>query len=145
MALSPQQAETICERLAGGESLRAIVRSGGFPPLSTTYAALERDHSEQYARARLLQAESYADEVQEVAHQEPGTYITMDEFGNTIQRVDNGEVAHRKLLIDTLKWTAAHLRPKTWGDKVTQEHTGADGAPIIIKIDTGVPVKPSDA
>jgi hypothetical protein len=39
-------------------------------------------------------------------------------------------LAHKRLLVDTLKWKLAKMLPKIYGDKVTQEHTGAGGGPI---------------
>ena len=32
--------------------------------------------------------------------------------------------------IDARKWFASKFLPKQYGDKITQEHTGADGGPI---------------
>lgn len=39
-------------------------------------------------------------------------------------------MAHKRLMVDTLKWKLAKMLPKIYGDKVTQEHTGAGGGPI---------------
>jgi hypothetical protein len=40
-------------------------------------------------------------------------------------KVDSGEVAHRRLLIDTLKWRACHLRPRVYSEKHRAEMTAA--------------------
>jgi hypothetical protein len=39
-------------------------------------------------------------------------------------------MAHKRLMVDTLKWKLSKMLPKVYGDKVTQEHTGAGGGPI---------------
>jgi len=41
-------------------------------------------------------------------------------------------IAHKRLQIDTRKWMLSKMLPKVYGDKVTQEHTGAGGGPIAI-------------
>jgi hypothetical protein len=41
-------------------------------------------------------------------------------------------IAHKRLQIDTRKWVLSKMLPKVYGDKVTQEHTGADGGPIAV-------------
>jgi len=41
-------------------------------------------------------------------------------------------IAHKRVQIDTRKWMLSKMLPKIYGDKVLQEHTGADGGPIAI-------------
>ena len=41
-------------------------------------------------------------------------------------------IAHKRVQIDTRKWMLSKMLPKVYGDKVTQEHTGAGGGPIAI-------------
>jgi hypothetical protein len=36
-----------------------------------------------------------------------------------------------RLQVDTRKWAASKILPKQYGDKVQQEVTGADGAPLL--------------
>ncbi len=86
---------------------------------------------EQYHRAREEQADALAEEMVDVVRSDP----VCTEMGN----VDTGLVAHNRLLIDTLKWRAARLKPKVYGDKVQNEHSGPDGGPI--QVTTGVPLK----
>lgn len=58
---------------------------------------------------------------------------------------DPFELSKHKELAHHYRWRASKIAPRIYGDRIQQEHSGKDGAPIIIKIDTGVPVKPSDA
>lgn len=66
-------------------------------------------------RAREDQADSLADEI-------------LDEARGATERNANS----KRVLIDALKWRAAKLRPKTYGNKVDHEHGGRDGGPIPI-------------
>lgn len=87
-------------------------------------------HSEfraQYAQAREDQADFYAEQIIEIA--DDGLNDTyLDDEGNTI--VDHDVIARSKLRVDARKWVASKLAPKKYGDKINQEITGVDGAPI---------------
>jgi hypothetical protein len=43
-------------------------------------------------------------------------------------------VARSRLRVDSRKWLAARMAPTKYGDKITQEHTGADGGAIKSEI-----------
>ena len=63
---TPELTNRICERLAGGESLRAVCRDETMPDRATVLRWLGDDKAEfrdQYARAREAQAEVIADEI----------------------------------------------------------------------------------
>lgn len=105
-------ADEICERLAGGQSLRKICgvdRDDFLPGQNTVYKWLDDNEAfaKQYASARARQADSKFDEAGEIAEK---------------ATVENVHVA--RLQIDTIKWQAAKLAPKKYGEKVELEHTG---------------------
>src|SRR5882762_7176648 len=64
-------AETICERIASGESLRSIAKAKEMPDVRTIYRWLAdpaRDEfRHQYARARAAQTEVWLEEIFEIA------------------------------------------------------------------------------
>jgi hypothetical protein len=109
----------ILRRLAEGESLREICRAEGLAE-STIRLRFKSDEtlSAQYARAREAQADHYAEKIVDEAFEAKDPQIG-------------------RLRMDALKWAASKLAPKTYGDKVTQEHTGQGGGPI--QVITGVP------
>jgi hypothetical protein len=72
----------------------------------------------QYARAREQQAETFADEIITIA-----------------DRAEDANIA--RLQVDARKWAASKLAPKKYGDKITNEHTGPDGGPMVVM--SGVP------
>ena len=59
----------------------------------------------------------------------------------------NGEHVQRsKLRVDARKWLMSKMKPKKYGEKVSQEITGKDGGPIETKTEWVIqPVKPVDA
>ena len=50
------------------------------------------------------------------------------------QALDLFELQRAKELAHHYRWRASKTAPKDYGDKVTQEHTGADGGPIQARI-----------
>jgi hypothetical protein len=77
--------------------------------------------AKQYARARELQAELYADEI--VAISDDGSNDTyIDDEGKT--HVDTDVIARSKLRVDARKWVASKLLPKKYGDKAAVELSG---------------------
>jgi hypothetical protein len=65
----PETGDTICERLAMGESLRSICASPGMPSVPTVSRWLDAqpEFRSQYAHAREAQADFLAAEVVEIA------------------------------------------------------------------------------
>lgn len=111
-------ATEICLRLAQGESLRAICEGDGMPAEATVRGWAIDDVSgftARYARARELQADFYADQTIEISD------------GAT----DKDSAAAARVQIQARQWIASKLKPKAYGDKLTQEITGKDGAPIV--------------
>lgn len=125
-AYSPQTATIICERLAKGESLRAITADDDMPAQSSVFRWLEANSAfrEQYARAREAQADFYAEEI--IAISDDGTNDWMArrseaEKGAGIESgwVLNGEHVQRsRLRVDARKWFASKVAPKKYGDKI---------------------------
>lgn len=106
--------DRICERIAEGESLRAICQDKDMPSATSVMRWLSADSglSEQYARAREMQGDGEFDKAREIA------------FAATPETV---QVA--RLQYDAVKWRAGKLRPKVYGDKVAIG--GADDLPAI--------------
>jgi hypothetical protein len=43
------------------------------------------------------------------------------------------DVQAARLAFDARRWYAGKIAPKRWGDKVVNEHTGADGGPVQLQ------------
>lgn len=126
---SPELGAEICGRLAAGESLYSICKSAHMPEIVTVYRWMVKDEDfrQQYVRAREDQAETHADQMQEIADEAP----PLDANGRT----DSGWVQWQRNRIDTRKWIAAKLKPKKYGDKVDVNHGGG----INLTVSTGIP------
>ena len=130
--------DLMCERLSCGESMRSISRDDSMPALATIFRWLREkpEFKEQYAIAKEASADALADDMLDIADNEAGRQAK-DEDGNAITIIDSASVAHARLRVDTRKWAASKLKPKKYGDKVSQELTGTDGAalfPSMIKV-----------
>lgn len=131
---TPEIAELICERIADGQSIREIGRADDMPAASTIFRWLSAHESfqEQYARAKQAQAENLAEEILDIADDASNDWMrrNADEDAGW---VENGEAIQRsRLRVDSRKWLLSKLLPKKYGDKVTQELTGANGGALSI-------------
>lgn len=129
---SQATAETICERLSHGESLRQICTDEQMPGKSTVmrWLASSGEFRDQYARAREAQADHWAEEIVEIADDSSEDVVIDPETGHVRQ---NAEFVNRsRLRVDTRKWLMARMAPKKYGDKLTQEVTGSGGGPLAI-------------
>lgn len=112
---SPEMADRICHSLSEGISLRTICLDPEMPGKTTVFRwlAANKEFRDQYARARECQADAIADEILNIADEAE-------------------DAAKARVQIDARKWLAGKLRPKVYGDKVSQEITGADGGPVQV-------------
>jgi len=115
-------ADAICEEIADGKSLRKICEAEGMPNKATVFRwlAAHAAFSDQYARAREAQADTLADDL-----------ISLADAAGEDTAVT---VARDRLKVDTRKWIASKLKPKVYGDKLTNEHTGEGGGPVVTEV-----------
>jgi hypothetical protein len=107
--------------------MRSICNDEGMPVCSTVFKWLSenKDFSEQYARAREIQAEIMADEIIEIADDSTNDFMEMQKKnGATVLVCDQENINRARLRVDSRKWVAAKLLPKKYGDKQTVEHEG---------------------
>ncbi|MES2724770.1 MAG: hypothetical protein V4656_16585 [Pseudomonadota bacterium] len=92
--------ETICARVAGGETVLAIGADPDMPCASTIYHWVREDEDfrEAYLRAKAVAADILADAALEIALESTAATVTAD-----------------ALRIRTIRWTAAMLAPKKYG------------------------------
>ena len=125
-------ADRICERLADGETLRAICRDPDMPNERTVRRwALDdvEGFSPHYARAREIGYATLFDEMLEIADTPQQGVTTKESYKGTETRTGD-MIEHRRLRVDTRKWMLAKALPKVYGDKLAAEVTGKDGAPL---------------
>lgn len=124
---SQELADTICERLAEGESLRAICRDDAMPAMSSVFKWLRENEtfSQQYARAREAQADALFDEILHIADTPKEGVKTKTLPDGKTEETTGDMIEHRRLQVDARKWMLARMAPKKYGDKVGL--TGPDG------------------
>lgn len=111
-----EMADTICARLADGQSLRSICGDDDMPDRVTVFRWLAANEAFriQYARAREEQADVLAEEIVQIA----------DDGSNDTYQTDDGAavnhdvIARSRLRVDARKWYASKLAPKKYGDKL---------------------------
>ena len=130
---SQELADSICELIADGQSLRAICLSDDMPNKATVFRWLAKDveFSDQYARAREEQAETFADELIAISDESQTTVKEHDGF--TEVTYDSVAVARNRLRVDTRKWVASKLKPKKYGDKLDLGVTGTLNYELLLK------------
>lgn len=138
---TPETTREICARLMEGNSLRSICRDDDMPAFRTVMGWLADEEkypefSHQYARAREIQAECWADEIIDIADDGRNDYQSREgKGGEELVTVDHDHIQRSKLRVDSRKWVASRLLPKKYGDK--QQITGKDGGPIVTKDTSG--------
>lgn len=117
----------ICERLADGESLRAICRDPDMPRLTTVFLWLDRypEFLKQYERAREVQAETLAEEILEISDDGSADYVVRSHDGEYEVEVDRDHIQRSRLKVDARKWIASKLKPKVYGDSQRLELSGS--------------------
>ena len=115
---SQEIANAICLRLELGESLRNICKDKDLPAPSTVIKWTNQfpEFREQYARARLIQAELMADEILTIAdnvHEDPQS---------------------RRGRVDARKWILSKVLPKVYGEAQLLKHADADGNVLKIEL-----------
>lgn len=124
--------DRVLAKVATGSSLAKALAEEGINR-RTWYEEMEacENLANRYARAKEDCADTYAERIAEAAEAEP-------ERDQMTGRIDPGDVANRRLKVDALKWVAAKLKPKVYGDRYVAEHSGPGGSPI--QIVTNVPI-----
>ena len=138
---SDEVAEEILSRVANGEGLKTICAVPGMPTSAAVRKWIREDrgadengangYGSRYARARELGCDSIAEEIISISDD---PILFNDEPNNAL-------VQHARLRTENRRWLLSKLAPKQYGDKVTTEVTGADGAQLITRIEL-VPVDP---
>lgn len=141
----------VCAELQKGRSLENICSADtGMPSVATFLAWVQADPAgigKDYAHAREIGYLMLADEIvalSDKTHEwvtvqelDPDGNPLLDEHGKPrlkkmLLPLNSDVIAHKRVQIDTRKWVLSKMLPKVYGDKVTTEHTGADGGPIAL-------------
>lgn len=116
---SEEIADTICTRLAEGESLKRICDDPAMPARSSVFLWLQKhpEFSDKYRQARLWQADTHADEIVDIAD----------------EAVDRDNAPAIKVRVDARIWVASRMRPRSYGPR-----PDPDGETNATKIEEGM-------
>lgn len=107
--------DEICELIVAGNSITAIAKGLGVPHSHLLmWIERDQDRSVRAREARRVTAQLW---------DEQATAL-IAKAGNSLDLAKAKEIAHH------YRWRASKISPKIYGDKVTQELTGANGGPI---------------
>ena len=122
-------ANDICAQIALGYSLRTICKEESMPCVATIFGWLKtnKEFLDQYVKAKEEQADTLAEEIQDIADQMP--MEKTDGNGNT--SFDSAYIQWMRLRVDARKWVAAKLKPRKYGDRV--ELAGDKDNPLKIE------------
>ena len=124
--------DTICERIADGESLRKICTDDDMPSRVNVmrWLAGSEELRIQYARAREEQADTIFDEILDIADDARNDWVEDGEGG---ERYNGDHVQRSRLRIDARKWMAGKLRPKKYGEKMDHSVSVDDPLSSLLK------------
>jgi hypothetical protein len=122
-------AQSLCERLANGESLRTICAAPGMPDRGTVRRWLADPEHEEFRRAYNAARLAWADEVfEQIGELASGArQIAADAEARGLN--PHAAVGALREQMRGLMWIAARLNPARYGDKTAI--TGADGKDLI--------------
>ena len=109
--------EAVCERLSNGVTMTALAEEIGVTVGKLSqWIASDEEHSARAREARIHAARIWDEKALSVVE----------------QALDLFELQRAKELAHHYRWRASKTAPKEYGDKVTQEHTGANGGAIQV-------------
>lgn len=145
--------ELICELMANGWSMRQITKLDGMPGRTNINRWILKGFAEDapkdlkrfaesYTRAKDLRVNFWEEEIIDISDDTSNDWMEREHPNGGSTKVADKEVVLRaRLRIDTRKWLMSKLIPKRYGEKITQELTGADGAELVPIVN--VSIKPS--
>lgn len=90
------------------------------------------DFADQYARAREMQADHFAEEILEISDDATNDWMLRQQGEEPFEVANHEHISRSKLRVDARKWLMSKMAPKKYGEKVTQELTGKDGGAIQV-------------
>ena len=119
--------ETICARISEGQSIRTIGADRAMPSARAIHRYLAADETfwQQYARARIVRAESWADEIVEIADDASNDWMERERKDGSFETVvDQENIQRSRLRIQTRQWLMGKHASTQYGDKVEVDVSG---------------------
>lgn len=129
-ALPDSVYDEVLTRLAEGRSLSDVCRDHDMPSREAVYSRINAnaEYADKYARATVVRADALVDEMFDIANNGRNDWMAREDPDNAGYEFNGEHVQRSRLRVDTLKWAAARMAPKKWGDRI--QHTGEGGGPV---------------
>ena len=126
VSYSDELAAAILDRLAAGETLKAICRSEGMPDAATLWRWRDanREFRAAYDRAREVSAEIYAGETIEIADDGRNDWMEANGKDDAGWQLNGEHVRRSDIRIKSRQWYAAKLAPGRFGERSQVEVSG---------------------
>ena len=124
---TPEVGDIICAKIASGQSMRSVCLEPGMPGRATIHRWRSKNPAfdAQYAQAREMLYELWADEITEIADDSTtDMVIKTGRNGATYEAVDQEHIQRSRLRVDTRRWLLSKLMPKQFGDRIGVEVGG---------------------
>lgn len=119
--------DEILERLANGETLRAICAAEDMPTASAVCqrALNDTEFSTQYARARETGYHIMVEDMLAIADDGSRDWTTRyTEKGEEYEVVNHEHISRSRMRFEARRWLVSKALPKIYGDKIAVEHSG---------------------
>jgi hypothetical protein len=112
---SPEIMNRICQQILEGKSLRSVCTKKDLPDMLTVirWCNADSEFQEMYDRARAARGDRYGEEIATIAER-----VLVGELDPNIGRVAG----------DLLKWSAARMAPRYYGDRIEQNIAVTDAS-----------------
>lgn len=121
-------ADSICEQLADGKSMRSVCLQDDMPSMSTVFKWLreKEEFSQQYAKAKEESADAMAEDLLQIADTPVMGEIKTIKPDGSVEIKQDEMLGHRRLQVDTRKWLMSKMKPKKYGEKIDHTTNGKD-------------------
>jgi hypothetical protein len=115
---------SILQGIESGLTLRQVAKQNDISDsLILKHVREDEEFCKQYTRVLELRTDSDFEGLIDLVDEEP----ERGKFG-----IDPAWVNLQRMRVDTRKWALSKRNPKKYGERIQQEHTGADGGPLQI-------------
>lgn len=144
---SDELADSICARLADGESMRTVCASDDMPCKATVFRWLRTNDEflDQYTRAKEESADALTDEMLDIADDGSNDWMEAHEKDNEAYSVNGEHIQRSRLRIETRKWLSSKLKPKKYGDKLDVTSKGNEVKTGVIAVPMGLSIEEAEA
>lgn len=127
---APEVWESICERIANGETLGAICSEEGYPCKVRVYKYIKA-HPEfeiEYRRARERQVETFVDQLIEIADDGRNDWMEKQGRNGTYIALNDEHIRRSQIRVQVRQWIAERVMARKYGPQARLDVSNPDGS-----------------